>query len=110
MVSYVYLLSKTNVTYIYMRVLQRRFIRFLSGILLELVLFIFFRSYVFYEKLSCKQNAFSVINTSIQTVKIISEMWSSVVFDGIISLCFVYSKNNRMNLNNENSKFMRRFA
>ena len=68
MISCVYLLSKTKVIYLKLRILQRRFIRLFFGILVEYVLFIFFRSYVFYEKLSCKQNAFAMNNTSIENV------------------------------------------
>jgi hypothetical protein len=65
---------------------------------------------VFYEKLSCKPNAFSKNNTSILTENKFRNMWPSVVFDSIISLCFVYSKNNGMNMNKENSMVLRRFA
>jgi hypothetical protein len=79
MISCVYLLSKTKVIYLHLRILQRGFIGFFFGILVGYVLFIFFRSYVFYEKLSCKQNEFSVSNTSIQTVKINSEICGPVL-------------------------------
>lgn len=72
MISCVYLLSNTKVIYLQLRILQRRLIRFIFVILVENVLFIFFISFVFYEKLLRKQNEFSMNNTRIETVKIIS--------------------------------------
>jgi len=64
MISCVYLLSKTKVIYLRLRISKPRFIRFFFGILVEYVLFIFFHSFMFYEKLSCKQNFYSMNNTS----------------------------------------------
>ena len=79
MISCVYLPSNSKVIYLQLGILQRRLVRCFCDTLVEHLLFIFFRSYVFYEKLSCKQNVFSVNNTSTQTVKIKSEICGPVL-------------------------------
>lgn len=79
MIYCVYLLSETKVTYWQLRISQHRFIRFSFGILVEYILFILFRSYVFYEKLSCKLNVFSMNNISKQSVTINSKMYGPVL-------------------------------
>jgi len=78
-ISCVYLLRETKVIYLRLRISKPRFIRFFFDILVEYVLFIFFHSYMFYEKFSCKQSVFSMNNTSIETVTIISEIGDPVL-------------------------------